>query len=68
MNVFALRAASLLAAGTLALASPSPRRIQSPLGQKAKLDGIIVGRSGDTMTVKSDQGSVVAVLTGRTPT
>jgi outer membrane protein OmpA-like peptidoglycan-associated protein len=65
MNVFALRAASLLAAGTLALVAVTSADPIS-LGQKAKLDGIIVGRAGDTMTVKTDQASVVAVLTANT--
>ena len=65
MNIFALRAASLLAAGTLATVAVTSADPIS-LGQKAKLDGIIVGRSGDSMTVKTDQGSVVAVLTANT--
>ena len=65
MNLFALRAASLLAAGTLAAVAVTSADPIS-LGQKAKLDGIIIGRSGDTMTVKTDQGSVVAVLTANT--
>ena len=65
MNVFALRAAALLAAGTLAAVAVTSADPIS-LGQKAKLDGIIVGRSGDSMTVKTDQGNVVAVLTANT--
>jgi outer membrane protein OmpA-like peptidoglycan-associated protein len=65
MNVFALRAAFLLAAGTLAAAAVTSADPLS-LGEKAKLDGIITARSGDTMTVKTDQGLVVAVLTENT--
>ena len=65
MNIFALRAASLLAAGTLAAVAVTSADPLS-LGQKAKLDGIITARSGDTMTLKTDQGSVVAVLTANT--
>jgi OOP family OmpA-OmpF porin len=64
MNVFAPRAA-LLAAGILAatvIASADP----ISLGQKAKLEGIIIARGGETMTVKTDQGNVVAVLTANT--
>ena len=65
MKLFAVRAASLLAAialVTAALTAADP----ITLGQKAKLEGIITGRHGDTMTVKTDQGSVVAVLTENT--
>jgi outer membrane protein OmpA-like peptidoglycan-associated protein len=65
MNLSALRAALLLATGALAtaaVASADP----ITLGQKAKLDGIITARSGDGMTVKTDQGSVEAVLTENT--
>jgi len=65
MNLSALRAATLLAAAALttaAVASADP----ITLGQKAKLDGIITGRAGETMTVKTDQGPVVAVLTENT--
>ena len=65
MNVFALRVAALLAAGTSGR-SRSRRRNPMSLGQKAKLDGIISGRSGDTMTVKTDQGNVVGLLTENT--
>ena len=65
MNIFALRVAALLAAVTLGAVAVTSARPLS-LGQKAKLDGIITGRSGDTMTVKTDQGSVVAVLTANT--
>jgi len=65
MNIFALRAASLLVAATLAVVAVTSADPLS-LGQKAKLDGIITARSGDTMTVKTDQGSVVAVLTANT--
>jgi hypothetical protein len=65
MNVFALRAAFLLAAGTLAATAVTSADPLS-LGEKAKLDGIITARSGDTMTVKTDQGLVVAVLTENT--
>jgi outer membrane protein OmpA-like peptidoglycan-associated protein len=36
------------------------------LGQKADVDGVIVGRTGETMTVKTDTGNVVAVLTANT--
>ena len=65
MNLSALRVASLVAAGTLAaVAVTSADPIT--LGQKAKLDGIITARAGDTMTVKTDQGPVVAVLTENT--
>ena len=65
MNNFALRAASLLAAGALAavaVASADP----ISLGQKVKLDGIITARGGESMTVKTSEGSVVAVLTENT--
>ena len=65
MNLSALRAATLLAAAALttaAVASADP----ITLGQKAKLDGIITARAGETMTVKTDQGPVVAVLTENT--
>jgi len=65
MNLSALRVASLVAAGTLAaVAVTSADPIT--LGQKAKLDGIITARAGETMTVKTDQGPVVAVLTENT--
>ena len=36
------------------------------LGEKAKLEGIITGRAGDTMTVKTETGNVVARLTENT--
>ena len=65
MIVFSLRAASLLAAGILAAAAVTSADPLS-LGQKSKLDGIITARSGDTMTVKTGEGSVVAVLTANT--
>jgi len=65
MNIFALRAASLIAAGTLAVVAVTSADPLS-LGQKAKLDGIITARAGETMTVKTDQGPVVAVLTENT--
>ena len=65
MKIFALRVASLLAAGTLAAVAVTSADPIS-LGQKAKLDGIITARAGETMTVKTDQGSVVAVLTANT--
>jgi outer membrane protein OmpA-like peptidoglycan-associated protein len=65
MNIYALRVASLLAAGTLAAVAVTSADPIS-LGQKAKLDGIITARAGDTMTVKTDQGNVVAVLTANT--
>jgi OmpA-OmpF porin, OOP family len=64
MNLSALRAAALLAAGTLAAVAASADPIS--LGQKVKVDGIITARGGDSMTVKTDQGSVVAVLTENT--
>jgi len=55
-----LVAAALLASVAGASADPIS------LGQKAKLDGVITGRDGDSMTVKTDQGNVVAVLTVNT--
>ncbi|HET6898197.1 MAG TPA: hypothetical protein VFK70_07610, partial [Vicinamibacteria bacterium] len=65
MNFSALRVASLVAAGVFAVvAFTSADPIT--LGQKAKLDGVVTGRDGDTMTVKTDQGNVVAVLTENT--
>jgi OOP family OmpA-OmpF porin len=65
MNLSALRTASLLAAVTL---GPAALTAADPitLGQKAKISGIITGRGGDTMTVKTDDGPVVAVLTANT--
>jgi OmpA-OmpF porin, OOP family len=65
MNLSALRAATLLAAGTLATAAVAPAD-PITLGQKAKLDGIITGRAGDGMTVKTAEGSIEAVLTENT--
>jgi OmpA-OmpF porin, OOP family len=65
MNLSALRVASLVAAGTLAAVAAT---LADPitLGQKAKLDGVVTARDGDTMTVRTDQGNVVAVLTENT--
>jgi outer membrane protein OmpA-like peptidoglycan-associated protein len=65
MNLSALRPALLLA--TAILAAPAITSADPiTLGEKAKLDGIITARGGDTMTVKTDQGAVVAVLTENT--
>ena len=64
-HTFALRAASLFAAAALAAASVAAAE-PITLGQKAKLDGIITGRGGETMTLKTAEGSVVAVLTQNT--
>ena len=36
------------------------------LGQKAKVSGIISARGGESMTVKTDEGDVIAVLTENT--
>jgi len=55
-----LLAAGVLASVTAASAQPIA------LGMKTKCDGIITARSGDGMTVKTDQGSVLAVLTANT--
>jgi len=65
MNFVSLRAAALLAAVAFA---PAAFTSADPitLGQKAKVDGIITGRAGDTMTVKTAEGDVVAVLTSNT--
>jgi OmpA-OmpF porin, OOP family len=65
MNLSDLRVASLVAAGTLAAAAVTWAD-PITLGQKAKLDGIITARSGEGMTVKTDQGNVEAVLTENT--
>jgi OOP family OmpA-OmpF porin len=56
--------AALLAAAMLSLASVASAQIS--LGREAKFEGIIVGRGGDTMKVKTEQGSILAVLTANT--
>jgi OOP family OmpA-OmpF porin len=57
--------AALMAAGVLAsVAAASAQPVA--LGMKTKVDGIITARAGDRMTVKTDQGSVTAVLTAST--
>ena len=59
------RASCLLAASLpLLVAAPSAGAIS--LGEKAKIEGVIVGRDGDHMTVKADSGNVVARLTANT--
>ena len=55
----------LVAAISMSAASVASAQTLS-LGEKAKLEGIITGRAGDTMTVKTETGNVVARLTENT--
>src|SRR5215510_1272399 len=57
-----LVAAGLCWAAAAALAEPGT----VSLGEKAKLEGVITARDGDSMTVKTDHGNVVARLTANT--
>jgi OmpA-OmpF porin, OOP family len=59
------RASCLLAAG-LSLAAVAPSTGAVSLGEKAKVQGVIVGRDGDHMTVKTESGNVVTRLTTNT--
>jgi outer membrane protein OmpA-like peptidoglycan-associated protein len=65
MTLAAPRPAFMLAAAILAGASPASAETLT-LGQRAKLDGIITARSGEGMTVKTEGGSALAVLTENT--
>jgi OmpA-OmpF porin, OOP family len=65
MKPSTLRTASLVAAGLVA-AAPFALAQPIPLGQKAKLEGVITARAGDSMTVKTDTGDAVARLTANT--
>jgi OOP family OmpA-OmpF porin len=65
MKPTSLRAASLTAAGLIA-AAPFGFTQSISLGQKAKLEGVITARAGDSMTVKTDTGNAVARLTANT--
>jgi outer membrane protein OmpA-like peptidoglycan-associated protein len=55
-----------LAAAFLAGSATGPSARALSLGEKAKLEGIITSRAGDSMTVKTDHGNVVARLTENT--
>ncbi|HET9317044.1 MAG TPA: OmpA family protein [Vicinamibacteria bacterium] len=55
-----------LAAAFLAASATGPSAQTLSLGEKTKLEGIITSRAGDSMTVKTDHGNVVARLTENT--
>jgi outer membrane protein OmpA-like peptidoglycan-associated protein len=52
----------MLATAAVSFSAP----ISVSLGQKGEFGGVVIGRAGDSMTVKTDQGDVVAVLTVNT--
>jgi OmpA-OmpF porin, OOP family len=66
MNFPGIRSVPLFAAAVLAAATASFAQ-PITLGQKLKLEGIIVARDGETMALKTgDRGEVVVVLTENT--
>jgi OOP family OmpA-OmpF porin len=60
-----LHCRSLVAAGLCCAAAASIEGAVT-VGEKAKIDGVITARAGDHMTVKTDEGDVVALLTTNT--
>jgi outer membrane protein OmpA-like peptidoglycan-associated protein len=65
MKAKSLRCAPAAAAALIGLAALAAAD-QFSLGQKAELEGIITGRDGDTMTVKTEAGTAIARLTANT--
>jgi OmpA-OmpF porin, OOP family len=65
MKPSTLRAAGLAVPAIFLLASGASAR-DIPLGQKAKIEGVITSRAGENMTVRTDLGLVIARLTEST--
>ena len=61
-----LHRSSFVFAASLCVFAPSAAASSVSLGQKLKVDGIITGRAGASLTLKTQEGNLVVLLTDNT--